>query len=392
MDRPFINVKLLGAVGDGVTDDTQAIKRAIASIPTTGSALRRNAGPVLYFPEGIYVISETLLIKEFFGLEIRGTGVHPSIDVSDPTGGVFGPRSVLIWKGSSSDPLLKLEGVQGTTVCDLNFMGKEEVGTGSRASVLINIISVSGNGSSWNAIRNCAFRDVTVGIECGGGSGKTDSEILIERVTFYTCDTGFKLTHPQNQNYLFTMLGANNCKCVIDADNGGGVNVQTAALTGCGGEGADDYAFKFGGGAESGVNDGISVLNAVRYESCPKLIRVAGYVRVTCDGFNQSATAPPTTGSPLIKVSNGALVFRNSRWQYAAPFIMEFGTPPTGAWCTVSYDRCQFPFEPEDTTPPVFPVTFVISNPAATRCAYSFFRCDGLENKPLPDAKTSGAW
>lgn len=45
----YINVKSVGAKGDGVTDDTQAIKNAIA------------LNKPLYFPEGTYIVSETII-------------------------------------------------------------------------------------------------------------------------------------------------------------------------------------------------------------------------------------------------------------------------------------------------------------------------------------------
>lgn len=237
------------------------------------------------------------------------------------------------------------------------------------------------------AIRDCSFFDADVGIQCGGGQEKTDSELLIERTSFNNCDTAFKLNQSQNLNYLFTMLVANHCKTVINADAGGGVNVQSAALTACGGEGADDYAFKFGAGG-GGPNVGINVLNAVRYEDGPKLLRVNGYSRVTCDGFNQSAAPPSPYGAALIRLIQGGLVFRNCRWQFERPKMLEFGTPPTGTNRTVRFDHCEFPY-PADSGGN-FPVGNVIQNPTPANCYYSFFRCDGPGHVPLPDAKN--AW
>lgn len=59
-----INVKDYGAKGDGATDDTTAIKAAIVALrlakvpPDTGTG-----GPLLYFPYGVYLISEQLTIQ-----------------------------------------------------------------------------------------------------------------------------------------------------------------------------------------------------------------------------------------------------------------------------------------------------------------------------------------
>ncbi len=54
-NRIIINVKDYGATGNGTTNDTTAILNAIVDIPT-------NAG-VLYFPRGVYIVSNTLLIQ-----------------------------------------------------------------------------------------------------------------------------------------------------------------------------------------------------------------------------------------------------------------------------------------------------------------------------------------
>jgi hypothetical protein len=58
----YVNVKSYGAVGDGETDDTEAIQDAIDACSTAGIAL--------YLSEGTYLISDTLLIRSnlyFFG-------------------------------------------------------------------------------------------------------------------------------------------------------------------------------------------------------------------------------------------------------------------------------------------------------------------------------------
>lgn len=71
----FANVKDFGAVGDGATDDTAAINRAIANlqtVETTGKQKRR-----LYFPGGTYIVTAPILIYPFTNLV--GDGMRSTI-------------------------------------------------------------------------------------------------------------------------------------------------------------------------------------------------------------------------------------------------------------------------------------------------------------------------
>ena len=54
--RSHVSVKVFGAVGDGVTDDTAAIQAAIDAVTTSGG--------VVSFPAGVYLISSTLRLKQ----------------------------------------------------------------------------------------------------------------------------------------------------------------------------------------------------------------------------------------------------------------------------------------------------------------------------------------
>ena len=61
-----VSVKDFGAIGDGTTDDTTAINRAIqevytSSILATHTAVRR----VIYFPAGTYVVSDKILVPPY---------------------------------------------------------------------------------------------------------------------------------------------------------------------------------------------------------------------------------------------------------------------------------------------------------------------------------------
>lgn len=81
----FATVKDFGAVGDGVTDDTAAINRALYQLfcRESNPQIRRS----LFFPAGVYVVSDTINIPPFATL--YGEGVDNSvITLVDDTGAV----------------------------------------------------------------------------------------------------------------------------------------------------------------------------------------------------------------------------------------------------------------------------------------------------------------
>jgi sugar lactone lactonase YvrE len=76
----WVNLHTLGAKGDGVTDDTAAIKKAIAEHRT------------IYFPSGHYIVTDTIVLKPDTVL----IGLNPSttqIDLPDSTAAFQGPGS-----------------------------------------------------------------------------------------------------------------------------------------------------------------------------------------------------------------------------------------------------------------------------------------------------------
>jgi Pectate lyase superfamily protein/SMP-30/Gluconolactonase/LRE-like region len=88
----WVNLKALGAKGDGVTDDTDAVEAAIREHAT------------IYVPSGRYLVSRTILLKPDTVL----IGLHPSttqFDLADHTAGFDG----------AGDPVALLETPQGGT-------------------------------------------------------------------------------------------------------------------------------------------------------------------------------------------------------------------------------------------------------------------------------------
>jgi hypothetical protein len=77
----FVNAKSFGALGDGATDDTEAIEAAISSFgeagEVNGDTGNNQEGGILYFPPGEYRVSKTLVV--FPGLVIQGAGPGTSL-------------------------------------------------------------------------------------------------------------------------------------------------------------------------------------------------------------------------------------------------------------------------------------------------------------------------
>ena len=61
--KPYINVAEYGAKGDGVTDDTNAIKSAIASLQNGGC---------IWFNKGVYIVTEPIVVSEYVDLVLDG--------------------------------------------------------------------------------------------------------------------------------------------------------------------------------------------------------------------------------------------------------------------------------------------------------------------------------
>ena len=107
-ESSVVNIKAFGAVGDGLTDDTVAIQRAIESVP--------NGGATIVVPPGVYLLSETIHINKP-GLIFTGRSMGFSRQVLLPTDPLYGA----VFKA--------MEGFSGEALMDVGVLG---VGTKQR--------------------------------------------------------------------------------------------------------------------------------------------------------------------------------------------------------------------------------------------------------------------
>lgn len=169
---PVIDVKAVyGIVGDGITDDTAALKNAVASC---------NAGEVLFLPAGSYVLSDTIEIKGK-PLILRGEGYDKTRLLFDNTN----DSCIKVYEWSSSIQTSALSGFikdsQSITVADASsFTVGDAIMIEQENDPDILTYGVLGT-DSWGA--NAVGQIIKI-------SGITGNTLTLHRGLYYTYNAG----------------------------------------------------------------------------------------------------------------------------------------------------------------------------------------------------------
>lgn len=198
-----LSVKMFGAKGDGVTDDTAAIQSAIDAITASaqsGANVNGEMGTTLSFPPGKYLVSAGLKFTHN-GVILKGSGAAQIVAAASYSG--TGP----VIRMNPLDTIESSDQLRGCSICDLQV----NVGANPSISPVIEMRSVSNSpifrnltvsGHTGTALRiggeSGAVQKVSEGLEFhnfyawGGyqsGSGDaTDDAVVIDEtneVTFY---------------------------------------------------------------------------------------------------------------------------------------------------------------------------------------------------------------
>jgi hypothetical protein len=136
------NVKTsYGAAGDGVTDDTAAIQKALNALGPSN--------PTLYFPAGTYRITQTLTLAG--QLYVNIIGQDPAV-------------TTILWAGSSGGTMLYLNGVAYSRFDRLTFNGQGSAGVAvdqSKADGTSNYFDTG------NEYADDVFQNAGIGLRCG---------------------------------------------------------------------------------------------------------------------------------------------------------------------------------------------------------------------------------
>lgn len=182
----FVNLKDFGAVGDGATNDTKALQRAIDQVYLNSDKANTSARKKLYFPAGTYLVTGTIYVPSFATLE--GDGIDRTIIKQSTTA-----TAIFQTIDFASTMLNKVTypSIQSTTQPKLVDISKMTVqydsstkqGTGALVYIDCAINSkISEVKFLGLAVEPTA--DVQVGIEIRGQGATTTSGLRIEKCEF----------------------------------------------------------------------------------------------------------------------------------------------------------------------------------------------------------------
>ncbi len=238
-----VNVRDFGAIGDGQTDDTDALQRALDSTASPVSRKGLAANKTLWLPAGRYRITRTLELTSLqSGIELIGSGVPWS--QPDPT--------VIVYDGPAEKPAILMSGVNQSILRNFAVDG------GGRARAAIEVKTVRGvaaTGMSWTRLKlGNAENGLLIGDDGIGHNGDCSS---FYELTFHDVKYGFHTVADQNMEYTFIRCSAVNADVGFWFEKGGDASVFHA-----GGYNVDTY-FKFD---NPGVNNGNLTVIGLRYE------------------------------------------------------------------------------------------------------------------------------
>lgn len=149
----FASVKDFGAVGDGVTDDTDAINRALQQLycyPNDTAQTNEKARRSLFFPAGVYRVTNTILIPAY--ADLIGEGANSSVLLLDENA-----TSTILARTTDSlqqtGPQISSNGGGIPQYINITNMGFENFRSSPATGVTLFLLEAAQN----CRITNCAF-------------------------------------------------------------------------------------------------------------------------------------------------------------------------------------------------------------------------------------------
>jgi hypothetical protein len=208
---PFVswaNVKTsYGAVGDGVTDDTAAIQKALGALGPNN--------PTLYFPTGTYRITQTLTLAGQQYVNVIG---------QDPT------NTTILWGGSSGGTMFYINGVAFSRFDRLTFNGQGNAAVAvdqSKADAPSNYFD------SGNEYADDVFENAGIGLRCGNlGYGCAETSMLRDQFINNTVAGVAMKNFNALDMWIWYSLFQNNAVGATNAQGAGNFHVNNSIFQG----------------------------------------------------------------------------------------------------------------------------------------------------------------
>lgn len=197
-----INVRDYGAIGNGTADDTPSIQ---AAIDATIGKVSSGRGGVLFFPAGVYRITDTLTIETAIGLTMQGAGRD----------------TIITWSGNSTDPAILIADSQQCMLSDFEIAASSDLA----AAVQMKRTGAVSYANRKNRFSNIFINDPTNIVDgfVIGGAGAYDANNdfnLFENCFSSTSRYNFHITHSQSYNNMFINCDAWNGVNGLRVDHG----------------------------------------------------------------------------------------------------------------------------------------------------------------------------
>jgi hypothetical protein len=292
-----INVRTAGATGDGTTDDTAAIQKAVRT------AIVNRLGGTVCLPSGDYLVTSTIVLDDVQGIRLIGEG----------------GATRLIWGGNDHSPMLLLSSVQDAEVSGFQIVAAaaKPLAVGIQCITREGARLTSKHNSFVNLHIDGTTRGVVKGFQIGGSPGidaNNDFHLFQSCVVSNYAGIAYSLENTQVYGLVF-----------INSLFLGNASGQIGLATDQNGNKGGTFAWIGGGGANNQVADfslgdpnsgSISITNAI-FEKSARFIRTGGPSSASflleISGVRWSGDALAGDGVAIDFRFPGPFVIRNSR-------------------------------------------------------------------------------
>jgi hypothetical protein len=293
-----VNVRTLGAAGNGTSDDTAAIQKAI-QMATIAS---HRAGTVC-LPAGDYLVTSTIVVDDVVGFRLIGEG----------------GATRLMWGGDDHSPMLLLSSVQEAEISSFQIIAPaaKPLAVGIQCITRAGATLTSKHNSFVNLLIDGITRNVGKGFQIGGTPGvdaNNDFHLFQNCIVANYSRIAYSLENTQVYGVVFInsmFLGNASGQIGVATDQN---LYKGGTFTWIGGGGGNNQVADFSLGDPNSA--GISIKNAV-FEKSARFIRTGGpsgaSFLLEISGVRWSGDALADDGIAIDFRFPGPFVIRDSR-------------------------------------------------------------------------------